>query len=309
MQTLLDVILPVFLVIGFGYIAVWKFAFPLAGVDGMMKFTQSFAIPCLLFQAISKIDLQNSFHPGLLISFYSGAAICFAVGMIGSRLILKRDWEDCVAIGFCCLFSNSVLLGLPITERAYGADALTGNFAIVALHSPFCYGLGITVMEITRNRGQSPMVMVRAVGRAMFRNALVIAIACGFIVNLSGLEVPKVADDALILVVRAALPVALFSLGGILIQYKPEGDKMAILMVCIIGLGLHPALVWTFGTTLSVPRDFFQSGVLTAAMAPGINAYIFANMYGRAKRVAASGVLIATGASVFTVWLWLTALG
>ena len=143
----------------------------------------------------------------------------------------------------------------------------------------------------------------------MFRNALVIAIACGFIVNLSGLEVPKVADDALSLVVRAALPVALFSLGGILIQYKPEGDKMAILMVCIIGLGLHPALVWTFGTTLSVPRDFFQSGVLTAAMAPGINAYIFANMYGRAKRVAASSVLIATGASVFTVWLWLTALG
>lgn len=309
MQTLLDVILPVFLVIGFGYIAVWKFAFPISGIDGMMKFTQSFAIPCLLFQAISKIDLQNSFHPGLLVSFYAGAAICFFVGMVGSRLILKRDWEDCVAIGFCCLFSNSVLLGLPITERAYGAAALTGNFAIVALHSPFCYGLGITVMEITRNRGQSPVIMARAIGRAMFRNALVIAIACGFALNLSGFSLPTVADDALSLVVRAALPVALFSLGGVLIQYKPEGDKLAILIVCMIGLILHPALVWTFGTSLSVPHDFFQSGVLTAAMAPGVNAYIFANMYGRARRVAASSVLIATGSSVITVWLWLTVLG
>ena len=38
MQTLLDVILPVFLVIGFGYVAVWKFAFPIAGIDGLMKF-------------------------------------------------------------------------------------------------------------------------------------------------------------------------------------------------------------------------------------------------------------------------------
>ncbi|HCI08723.1 MAG TPA: AEC family transporter, partial [Sulfitobacter sp.] len=71
----------------------------------------------------------------------------------------------------------------------------------------------------------------------------------------------------------------LFSLGGVLIQYKPEGDKLAILMVCMIGLGLHPAIVWTLGTSLSVPSDFFKSGVLTAAMAPGINAYIFANMY------------------------------
>ncbi|HCI08722.1 MAG TPA: AEC family transporter, partial [Sulfitobacter sp.] len=33
------------------------------------------------------------------------------------------------------------------------------------------------------------------------------------------------------------------------------------------------------------------------------------NMYGRAKRVAASSVLIATGSSVITIWLWLTALG
>lgn len=309
MQTLLDVILPVFLVIAMGYVAVWKNVFPASGVDGLMKFTQGFAIPCLLFQAIAKIDLQSSFHPGLLISFYSGAALCFAAGMIGARLFFKRDWEDCVAIGFCCLFSNSVLLGLPITERAYGADALTGNFAIVALHAPFCYGLGITVMEITRNRGAGIATMGRAVGRAMFHNALVIAIAAGFVVNLSGLEIPKVADDALSLVVRAALPAALFSLGGVLLQYKPEGDKMAILMVCVIALGLHPALVFGFGSALEVPRELFQSGVLTAAMAPGVNAYIFANMYGRAKRVAASSVLIATLGSVITIWLWLTALG
>ena len=309
MQTLLDVILPVFLVISFGYVAVWKFAFPISGIDGLMKFAQSFAIPCLLFQAIANIDLKISFDPRLLISFYTGAALCFAAGIIASRLILKRDWEDCIAIGFCCLFSNSVLLGLPITERAYGVDALAGNYVIIAMHAPFCYGLGITVMEIARNRGQSPTIMVRAVGKAMFRNALVIAIALGFVVNLSGLSLPTFANDALSLVVLAALPVALFSLGGILIQYKPEGDKLAILMVCMIGLGLHPAIVWTLGTSLSVPPDFFKSGVLTAAMAPGINAYIFANMYGRAKRVAASSVLIATGSSVITIWLWLTALG
>ncbi len=58
-------------------------------------------------------------------------------------------------IGFCCLFSNSVLLGLPITERAYGPDALTGNFAIIAFHAPFCYGLGITAMEIVRAAAQA----------------------------------------------------------------------------------------------------------------------------------------------------------
>jgi predicted permease len=308
MQTLLDVILPVFLVIGFGYVAVWKRYFPLSAIDGLMRFSQGFAIPCLLFKAIAEIDLANSFDPTLLVSFYAGATLCFFAGLLGARLFFKRDWEDCVAIGFCCLFSNSVLLGLPITERAYGPESLTGNFAIVALHSPFCYGLGITAMEIARNRGKSPFVMVRGIARAMFRNVLVIAIALGFVVNLSGIALPDVVNSGLDLVIRAALPTALFALGGVLIQYKPEGDLRTIFMVCVIALLLHPALVWVFATGLQVSADAFRSGVLTAAMAPGVNAYIFANMYGRARRVAASSVLLATAGSIVTVWIWLTLL-
>jgi len=307
-QTLLDVILPVFLVIGFGYVSVWRGWFPVAGIDGVMRFAQSFAIPCLLFQSIAKLDLSASFDPRLLISFYSGAAICFTLGTIGARLMFRRDWEDCVAIGFCCLFSNSILLGLPITERAYGSDALTGNFAIVSFHSPFCYGLGITVMEFVRNRGQSALNLARNISSAMFHNPLVLGILAGFAVNFTGLPIPTVADDALALIVRAALPAALFALGGVLIQYKPEGDLKAIAMVCVLALLVHPAIVWMMGTGFGLPQDLFRSGVLTAAMAPGFNAYIFANMYGRARRVAASSVLIATGVSVLTAWMWLTVL-
>jgi predicted permease len=309
MQALLDVILPVFLVIGFGYVAVWRGLFPVSGVDALMKFTQHFAIPCLLFSAIAQLDLSASLNTRLLASFYIGAASGFFLGLAGARVLFKRDWEDSVAIGFCCLFSNSVLLGLAINERAYGPEALAGAYTIIAFHSPFCYGLGITAMEIARNRGQSPLVMARGVARSMFRNALVLAIAAGFIVNLTGIVLPTVLNDALDLVIRAALPTALFALGGVLIQYKPEGDARVIAMVCAIALLVHPAITWTLGTALAVPREVFNPGVLTAAMAPGVNAYIFANMYGRARRVAASSVLVATAASVITAWLWLMILG
>ncbi|GAB5438046.1 AEC family transporter [Falsiruegeria mediterranea] len=308
-QSLIDVILPVFLVIGAGYTVTRAGFFNQSHIDGLMRFTQSFAIPCLLFRAIASLDLQASFDPRLLASFYTGAALCFIAGMAGARLIFKRDWEDAVVIGFCCLFSNSVLLGLPITERAYGSDNLTGNYAIIAFHSPFCYGVGITVMEVIRNRGNGGTKMVGSVLSAMFKNVLILGIALGFIANLTGLVMPQVVDDALDLVIRAALPGALFALGGVLVQYRPEGDMRTILFVCCISLMVHPTLVWLFGKTLALPQDLFRSAVLNASMAPGFNAYIFANMYGRAKRVAASSVLMATGASILSVWLWLTVLG
>jgi predicted permease len=44
------------------------------------------------------------------------------------------------------------------------------------------------------------------------------------------------------LMVRAALPAALFGLGGVLYRYRPEGDMRTIL-ICAVSLGLHPAIV------------------------------------------------------------------
>jgi predicted permease len=307
-QALIDVILPVFLVIGFGYLAVWRGWFSPAGVEGLMAFTQNFAIPCLLFTALARLDLGQSFDWRLLLSFYAGSLAAFLLGVAGARLIFARPWEDAIVIGFCALFSNSVLLGLPITSRAFGADALAGNYAIVALHSPFCYGIGITAMEVVRASGRGGMAVLGKVLRAILSNALLIGIAAGFAVNISGLTLPGPVNDALDLMVRAALPAALFGLGGVLVQYRPEGDMRTILYVCAISLLAHPLITYGLGRGLGLSVDALRSGVVTAAMAPGVNAYIFANMYGHARRVAASSVLIATALTVITAWVWIQVL-
>jgi predicted permease len=59
------------------------------------------------------------------------------------------------------------------------------------------------------------------------------------------------------------------------------------------------------GTLTGLSDAQFRSAVLTASMAPGVNAFLFANMYGVSKRVNATGVLAATASSILTIWLWL----
>ena len=308
MSALLEVILPVFLLIGFGYAAVWRGLFSEAAVDGLMKFAQGFAIPCLLFRAIAGLDLGQEFDLALLGSFYAGATLGFLAGTLGARFLFSRPWEDSIAIGFCCLFSNSLLLGLPITERAYGPDALDANYAIVALHAPYCYLVGIGAMEAVRNRGGGIGMILFRIAKSLAANALVIGIALGLLVNLAGLPLPVVLTDALDLMIRAALPAALFGLGGVLYRYRPEGDLRTIAYVVAVSLVLHPAVVWALGKASGLSLEQFRSAVLTAAMPPGVNAYLFANMYGVAKRVAASSVLLATAATILTAWLWLALL-
>lgn len=310
MQALIDVILPVFLVIGLGYAVSWRKLLGESSIDGLMMFTQNVGIPLLLFRAIWTLDLSASFSLPLLVSYYTGSVSCFLVGMIGGRYLFKRDWQDAVAIGFCCLFANSVLLGLPISERAFGADALTANYAIIAVHSPFCYGLGISAMEFARAKatGKPNRDLPLIILKAMFRNAMVIGILAGATLNILGLGLPVPVTDALDMVVRASLPVALFAMGGVLYRYRPEGDMRTIAFICLISLGLHPVVTWVLGQSFGLEDSAFRSAVITAAMAPGINAYVFANMYGRARRVAASSVLFANAIAVLTTWFWLSIL-
>lgn len=305
MQALIDVILPVFIVVGFGYLVVWRGLFSTSAVDGLMSYTQSFAIPCLLFIALIQIDLSQAYSLKLMSSFYIGAASGFALGFLGARYLFRRSAQDSVAIGFVSLFSNSVMMGLAITERAYGVEALVANFAIVSMHAPFCYFVGITAMEIAKSDGESIGKVASNVVRSMMKNALFIAIILGLMINIMNVTLPKAILDGAHMIAQTALPAALFGMGGVLYQYRPEGDFGPIAWVVGISLLIHPAIVWMLGQIWNLSVSELRSAVLTSAMAPGINCYIFASIYNRAKRVAASGVLIATSLSVFTIWVWL----
>lgn len=313
MSGLIDVILPVFLVIGFGYLAAWRGLFSESAVDGLMRFAQNFAVPVLLARSIAKLDLGASYDAGLMISFYTGAFLSFGIGLAAARFWLGRSPVDAVAIGFCCLFSNSLLLGIPITERAYGSDALAGNFAIISIHSPVLFTAGILAMEAARSQGAGLGAVAINALRGVLRTPLVLGILTGFTIQagkaLTGHDLPEPVWAAMDMVARSALPAALFGLGGVLLRYRPEGDGRAIAMVSALSLLVHPGTAYILGHwVFGLPTAGLRSAVMTAAMAPGVNAYIFANMYGAAKRVAASSVLIATALSILTIWAWLAIL-
>jgi malonate transporter and related proteins len=307
---ILLVVLPVFIVIGAGYAATRSGLFSSSAVDGLMVYTQSFAIPCLLFRALVDLDLGAVFNPGLLVSFYTGAVVAFALGILGARRLFHRRPGEAVAIGFSALFSNSVLLGLPIMEQAYGRAALAPNFAIISIHAPLCYLIGITTMEFARADGRSLAETARAVLRAMFRNALMIGLALGFLANLGHVPIPGPVRDALDMVADSALPAALFGLGGVLTRYAIRASLGEAGMIAALSLILHPAIAWFLAhTVFDLQDDFVRAAVMTAAMAPGVNTYVFASMYSRGQAQAASAVLLGTGLLVFTASAWLALLG
>lgn len=302
----LETIIPVFFVVAAGWFCRKTNILADGVTTGLLSFTTQLAAPVLLFDAMYGLDIGSAFDPLLLISFYAGAISCFALAAIGARRIFGARPGESIAIGFAALFSNSLLLGVPITAQAYGEDALAANFAILAIHAPLCYLIGITAMELSRADGRGLAATAKVTARAMFRNALTIGIVIGFAFNLTGVRLPSAIEAGVDMIARAALPVALFGLGGALTRYRLREGIGPAIMIAGLALFVHPAVTFALSAGLfDLPEGMVRSATVTASMPPGVNGYIFAAMYARAVGTAASAVLLATGLSVLTISAWL----
>lgn len=302
---IIDIVAPVFLVVGAGYLSVKSGLFTAESIDYLMKFAIQIAIPCLLFRATSTIDLVSAFDWRMLLAYYGAACASFVVAFIVVKHYFNRRSGEAVGIAFAALFSNLVLLGLPISERAWGADNLAPGFALVSVNAPICYLIGISAMELLRADGRGAADTLQVVLKAMFRNSMMIGIGLGFIVNLSGLALAESMIGALDLLARASLPVALFALGGVLTRFALSKSLGEASLISALSLIVQPAITLLLGQLLQLPDSVTRSIVLMSAVAPGLNAYLFASMYNRGLDAAASTVLLSTVLSVFSVSAWL----
>ncbi len=300
-------ILPVFLVLGAGYFVGRIKYLPDSVADGLNTYAVKLAVPVLLFMAMYRLDLAQAFHIGMLISFYAGAIFCFVSGIILARLIWKRRPGEAVAVGFCAVFSNTVLIGLPIAQLAFGEGIMTQVFGIIALHASFLYSMGMTTMEFARQDGRGLSETLKASFYSVMANPLMVGIIAGLLMNLSSIELFAQLEQALEMIRTTAIPVALIGIGIALNRYKISSAIPETMMVTVLALGFHPAIAFLLSHyVFELEAIYVQAAVLLAAMPPGMNIYIFANLYNRALGLSASVLVITNFISIFTIPIWLT---
>lgn len=300
-----NIVIPVFVLVIVGYSFVKIGLVTNSVIDGLMRFGILVAIPCLLFRATSSLDLNTAFEWRPLFAYYAGAVSCFVIAILVFQFGFKKRPGESVGIAFGALFSNLVMLGMPISERAWGLEFMTPNYALIAVNAPICYLIGITVMEFTRADGRNGRDTALVVVRAMFKNSFMVGISLGLIINISGLQLPEPIYATIELLARSAIPVALFGLGGVLTRYSAKEASREASVVTVLALIIHPVIALLVCWWFELSEDVIRSIVLMAAMAPGLNAYLFANMYKRGEAIATSTIIVATTLSVLTLSLWL----
>jgi predicted permease len=310
MLDILNVVIPVFAIIAIGYLAVRYRLYPAEGVRGLVAFVNNFLTPCLLFQSMLHADFDTAFNWSVIVPFYIGALTSFILGSIIAVRFFKNRPGEGVSSGFAAMFTNTVLLGIPILQRAYGEAALQVAFSIIALHASVLITIAMLTMELVRRDGAP---LHKALGVAAVRivsNPLLWGIALGAAANIANVTLVEPIEAFFTMMSAAVIPVALFGLGGALNEYRLADNWPQALTMSMLKLVLQPLIAWLIMVPLlQIDPETARYGVVLAAMPAGINVYVFATYYNRAVNVATNTILISTVLSILTVSAWLYIMG
>ena len=302
-------VFPIFILILFGWTLVKTGILNADIGDGLGEFVFKVAVPVLLFRTISQADFHGASPFRLWVAYFSGVAITWTVGHLLATRLFGRDTRVGVLAGVSSAFANNIFIGLPLVERTVGSDGIVAVSILIAVHLPLMMVIGTVLMERAEHKvdggeKRGLVNVLRQVGTNLIRNPLVIGLAAGLVLHVSGLALPGVLASVVDQITAMAAPAALISLGMTLNKYGIHGNIGIATVISTLKLLLMPASVWLACRVLGLSADWTAALVLTSSVPTGINAWLIANRFGVGHGLAASVISLSTAVGVMSVTLW-----
>jgi malonate transporter and related proteins len=301
MSAFIDIVLPVFALIGIGYAAARLGFFDETATRALSRFVFQFALPVMLFSSLAAQGRPAEFDARYLLAYFLGVAVSAGSAALLARSRGRSGAEVAVVAGFSACYGNVVLLGIPLVLTALGEAATLPLFALVSVHGPIM----MTLVTILLERGRpdlSPAARLVTTAKGLLTNPILIGMLAGLAVGVSGLALPGPVASTAALLGEAALPAALFAMGASLASYQIRGALGLALGLVGLKTVLQPLVVWLLvDHVLRIASPWSDTAILLAAMPTGINAYLFATRYRTGEAEAATAILLSTALSLVPV--------
>jgi malonate transporter and related proteins len=207
--------------------------------------------------------------------------------------------------------SNSGFIGYPIAVQVLGAGPAAVALSLnVVIENLLIIPLALIIADSGVHGGEGGRhwwsVLKQSLA-AQARNPFILAVVAGFVVSLSGLPVPEPLARSIGMLAAAAIGVALFVVGGSLVDIPLKGMAQDVTAIALGKLILHPAAV-ALAVWVLLPDDpVARTAAVALAAAPMLSIYpILAQKYGL-EGFCAAALLLTTVLSFVTisVTLWL----
>jgi predicted permease len=275
--------------------------------DALTRFTFSVAIPAFLFRLMMDFRSLPPVDARLLVAYFGGSLVLFAVSRIVAARAFAMDGVSQTIFAMGTIFSNNVLLGIPLAKIILGDASLPSVSLVVVFNSLVLWTLVTVSVEWART-GETSLRGFANTAREVVLNPVVSSVLLGIAFSFTGLAMPRVVTDTLGLMSTAAVPMSLIVLGMGLAEYGVGEGVAPSLALSLLKLVAAPLAVYAIARALALPAIETQAVVMLASLPVGANVYIMARQFGALQAPVATSLVLTTALSALTTPLLMAVL-
>lgn len=290
LSVFVNVVLPVFLVAGLGFVFEKRFRPPIAPFNQLALFI---LMPSLIFQSLLPVDFRSE-EPLRIAAFaFLLAATMLAVAFVIVRLA-RLDRETSSAFMLTAAFPNLGNYGLPVVLLAFGQPGLAVGTLLLAVQSVYSLTLAVVIAS-------SSNTSIRGSLGQVFRQPILYAVAAALAFNLAHIELPQFIMSALALPAQAAIPVMLVVLGMNFAGTTRIVQPMLVAVAVVTRLVIGAVVGWLLVEALGIGGVARGVLIVGSAMPTAVFTILTATQFNARPRFVSDVVVAGTLLSIVTV--------
>jgi predicted permease len=298
-MVLVDVIIPVVLVAGAGFLFARLIRFD---TTALTKLTFYILGPALIFNSMLSPSISATSLGQVTLFVFAVHGALLILGGLGVRFTgWDTDTKTAAVLSFT--FNNCGNYGLPVLLFAFGEAGFTLGVLYMVVHQVYqiFFGVGIASWR----KGMSIGALLGKILAVPWLYAVVLAA----VVRLTSFDLPVALARPIELVAAAAIPVQLLLLGMSLARVQVGSLFRKAAPVSLAKLVIPPFLAWGLAAALGLHGLMRAVLIIEASTPTAVNALILSLQYRRRPELSAAIVLLTTlgGVGVTTLLLWLLA--
>lgn len=331
-----NVILPIYLLIGLGFVSVWRGWLPKEAIAGIGRFVCNFALPCAIFLVVAQRNLSDVLHLGFLLAFGTASMLSFILSYTLARRVAGQAASMVAILALAGSMSNGLMIGIPLITGLFGVEALVVTAQQLVIENALVLPLGLALAELGRaqeqnqdqDQNQSGITgglashlgpVLRKTFVRVVTNPLIAALFLGLLVSFLNLPMPGALVESIHLLAASVGGLALLFIGAMLYGTDLRAALRGVAGAIAVKSAFHPLVValsfwvvmllWKAAGWLPIPALYVNASIVIASLPTiGVLPAVAAGFgHGRSTSLA---VLVMTMISMvttpLTIWLLLT---
>jgi malonate transporter and related proteins len=298
----ITVLLPVFFVLGLGYLAGRAKEFDADQRAGLNDLVLDYALPAMLFVATVKTPRAQLLSEGpyataLFIAFVG----LFTIIVLVSTRLLHHSVGEAALQANLASYPSVAFFGPPIFQGLFGPSSLLSISLAATIAAVTIVPLTVVLLEINsqhdfRDDAQKLKVLIRQSFVNTFKQPMVWAPLSGVGLVLLGLHVPQLLDTMLTLIGSTTSGASIFLAGLIIAAYDIKLDREIIANV-LVKMIFQPVLMAILVAAFGIGNPLAREAIVVCAIPTAVFAPLLAPRYSLYE-VEASSTLIAAALSM-----------